>query len=397
MNNKSECSASDLHGRRISVNESVVRRVWVAAGGRCTICNTLVVENDMTGQPVFTGELAHIVGATAGSGSPRGNDPMGLPQRAEANNLMLLCGAEHKVIDSKPLWTTYSTDVLRAFKTQHESEIRELTALRHRPKSTVLRVVGDIRGDTVDFSRDSVVRAMLAQQLLPDFSMHAAGDDFEVDLRRQVGEKGNAQSYWDFAAQTLRERLAPLGKHIKDRKVEHLSVFALARIPLLVLLGTLLDDATRVTVVNKRRDVDSGWGWPGPGPSSNLTFTIDAVPGHGDPVVTFSLSGPVDLDAFPAELTGRPRYDLRATGVDLSPTVLRSVEDLECFTEAWRRLLARLEAERRNQPISVIAAVPAVAAVHIGRALMRGAHPPLRLFDRDPASNTYAFAIEVAQ
>ncbi|MGF1645518.1 MAG: SAVED domain-containing protein [Kineosporiaceae bacterium] len=378
----------------------VARRVWTASGGRCAFCNKNVLDDDATGRPVFTGELAHIVGATSGAKSPRGESRLSLKERAEADNLLLLCGDEHKVIDSDEFWDRYSDEDLRHQKAWHEQAIRDLTSLRSRPRTAVVRVVGDIRGRVTDFSRDTVVTALFAQGRFPDFPLQRSGPDgFEIDLRGQLAgaEAANDAAYLQFATTQLRERLAPLRQHLTHHGLEHLSVFALARIPLLVLLGTLLDDGTRVTVQNKRRDSDIGWGWPSSDPSDGLTVAVTVTQGSGDPVVAVSVSGPVNLQALPPELEDRPRYELTLTGVPPSPTALRSAADLEILIETWRGLLAMLERDYRGRPVNLLAAVPAAAAVELGRAHMNGTHPMLRVYDWNADAGTYIFALEAGQ
>ncbi|WP_139227550.1 SAVED domain-containing protein [Nocardioides alpinus] len=384
--------AVDRDGKRVKVSDLDVRRVWVGAGGRCTFCKEFLAKDDTTSQVVFTGQLAHIVGATDEDGSPRGNSPKSPEERAKAENLMLLCAGEHKIIDTHELWSTYGEAQLRAFKAQHERDVRELTGLLRKPKTTVIRVAGDIRDQAVDFSKQAVVSALLDEQRFPDFSLHDDSQNCEVDLRVYDGEDISAATYWDSTQLTLRKRLRPLKNHLKTRQIDHISVFALARIPILVQLGVLLDDVTNVTVHNRRRD--EGWGWYATGPTENLTFVVTTTPGEGDPVVTFSISGPVDINALPDELRARPRYDIRAEGVGLSPSILRSAEDLGALIDMWREVLATLEEQHRNQPISVILAVCAAGAVEIGRAHMRGAHAPLRVYDR--IDGAYALTLETA-
>ncbi|MBC2644769.1 MULTISPECIES: SAVED domain-containing protein [unclassified Rhodococcus (in: high G+C Gram-positive bacteria)] len=386
--------AVDRKGKRVNVGDLDARRVWVAAGGRCTFCKEFLAEDETTGQSVFTGQLAHIVGATEEKGSPRGKSSKTLEQRALPENLMLLCAGEHKVIDTFEHWSTYGEAQLLAFKQQHERDVRELTGLLRKPKSTVIRVSGDVRGHAVDFSKQAVVRALLGEQRFPDFSLHDDSQNCEVDLRPHDGEDESDGTYWKSTALTLRKRLRPLNNHLKTKEIDHISVFALARIPILVQLGVLLDDVTNVTVHNRRRGSGEGWGWYAEGRSKNLTFGVTEVPGQGDPVVTFSVSGPVDLDALPAELQGKPRYDIRAEGVKLNPKILQSSEDLEALIDKWREVLATLETDHRNQPISLVLAVSAAAAVEIGRAHMTGAHAQLRVFDR--INNAYALALETS-
>lgn len=384
----------DRAGKRVRVTELDARRVWVAAGGRCTFCKEFLAEDSTTGQTVFTGQLAHIVGATNDAKSPRGRNLMSMKDRAEPANLMLLCSGEHTVIDTHEHWATYSEAELRAFKSQHEQDVRALTGLLRRPKSTVIRVSGDVRGHKVDFSRQAVIRTLLAEQRFPDFSLHDDGENCEVDLRQYDGEADSDATYWGSSVLTLKDRLRPLKHHLKTRHIDHISVFALARIPLLVQLGALLDDVTNVTVHNRRRGAgDWGWGWYSTGRTDELTFSVNKVPGEGDPVVTVSISGPVDIEALPSELVGRPRYDIRADGKNPNPTLLRSADDLDALIDAWREVLSTIEAEHRNQPISLIIAACAAAAVEIGRAHMTGAHAPLRVYDR--INDAYAYVLEV--
>lgn len=386
--------AIDRNGKRVAVKDLDARRVWVAAGGRCTFCKEFLAEDETTGQPVFTGQLAHIVGATPEKKSPRGKSAKTLEERAQSENLMLLCAGEHKVIDTFEHWATYDEEQLLAFKKQHERDVRELTGLLRKPKTTVIRVSGDIRNQAADFSKQAVIRALLEEQRFPDFSLHDNSQNCEVDLRLHDGEDDSAPTYWASTALTLERRLRPLKNHLKTKKIDHISVFALARIPILIQLGVLLDDVTNVTVHNRRRGAGDGWGWYDQGPTENLTFSVTEVPGDGDPVVTFSVSGPVDLGALPEELQGKPRYDIRAEGVKLNPKVLRSSVDLEALINTWRVVLATLEANHRNQPISLVLAVCAAGAVEIGRAHMRDAHAPLRVFDR--INNTYALTLETS-
>jgi hypothetical protein len=267
-----------------------------------------------------------------------------------------------------------------------------LTGLPRKPKSTVIRVSGDVRGHAVDFSKQAVIRALLREQRFPDFSLHNDSQNCEVDLRPHDGEDESDDTYWRSTSLTLKKRLRPLQNHLKTKEIDHISVFALARIPILVQLGVLLDDVTNVTVHNRRRGSGDGWGWYTTERTKELCFVLTKVSGHGDPVITISTSGPVDLDALPPELQGKPRYDIRAEGVKLNPKILQSSEDLEALIDTWRGVLATLEADHRNQPISLVLAVSAAAAVEIGRAHMTGAHGQLRVFDR--IGSTYALALE---
>lgn len=118
------------NGESRSVSEGIVRHVWTAAGGRCTICNRYLLTEEWTGQDVPVGQLAHIVGWSTAEGSPRGESDLLPGQRNVPDNLMLLCYDQHHVVDTPSLWDTYDTETLRRLKRTHERQIKNLTGLR---------------------------------------------------------------------------------------------------------------------------------------------------------------------------------------------------------------------------------------------------------------------------
>ena len=67
------------------------------------------------------------------------------------------------------------------------------------------------------------------------------------------------------------------------------------------------------------------------------------------------------------------------------------------FTSTWRRLLGSIEAEHLGvDNIPVFPAVPAAAAVSMGRHVMRAAHPPLHIYDRVIGDDTYQYMTTTA-
>lgn len=73
----------------------------------------------------------------------------------------------------------------------------------------------------------------------------------------------------------IADRLRLLGVRVNREPVRHISVFAFGRSPLLVAVGSVLDDTIPTAVYAKRRDDNEGWGWK-PGAS-----TVDVESGNG--------------------------------------------------------------------------------------------------------------------
>ncbi len=95
--------------------EQTVKRLFALSGNLCAFpgCSLPMVE--ATG--VVTGEICHIHARR--SGGPRFAPDQTEKERQAFNNLILMCGPHHKVIDSQP--DIYSADVLREMKSVHEA------------------------------------------------------------------------------------------------------------------------------------------------------------------------------------------------------------------------------------------------------------------------------------
>lgn len=96
--------------------------LYVRAGGRCELCNDYLLEHHLTKGSGNFGQAAHIIAFK--SGGPRGRNT----RPADVNvveNLMLLCGSCHKLVDTRP--AEYPVAVLKRFKTEHERRIYDTT------------------------------------------------------------------------------------------------------------------------------------------------------------------------------------------------------------------------------------------------------------------------------
>lgn len=384
-------------GATRSIAEAVARRVWVAAGGRCTFCNRWLLADETTGQPVFIGQLAHVVGWDTAKGSPRGSDPLPATDRNEAANLMLICYDQHHVIDSKSLWEVYSADRLRELKRQHEHRIKQLTALAQRESATVLRLVGTIHGAPVQLAQSAVNEALVAVGRFPTYALLGT-DEYEIDLRKVPGEHDGAAFHWDAAVAFIKDRLRLLGALVADGTIADLAVFPLARIPILIALGALLDDTVPTTVYPKRRDGTEAWGWPESGTEQEFEWRV-LSDGPDEPervTVVFSISGSIEADRLPAETTGGARiYEVRPAGVTPNFDLVDTPATVDMFAQCWRSLIAEIETLASVETISLVPAVPTTVAVAIGRSINASVHPAMRVYDRTGHEASYTFTMEL--
>lgn len=390
-------SALEPDGKRKKIPEATARRVWIAAGGRCTFCGRNLLWDETTGKQVLIGQLAHIVGATQGKKSPRGTFALPWRRRHEAENLMLLCYDQHHVIDDKSMWEVYSVEDLRRLKAEHEDRMRRVTSMGIERSSTVLRLVGDVGVVPVDLSDDAVEEALLERGLFPDYKLRELGDPFEIDVRGYPGASAASSNYWQTAAEKIEEKVAELRQGVTADLVNKVSVLAMARIPLLVALGNELGEAGRVELYPARKNGSGGFGWS---PEQSPTdFEAPQVQSGTDPTkvaVLVSVTGSVDRAAAGVHLgSAWTIFELRPAGVAPTSGLDRSQATIDNFRTAWAQLLADLEQVPNLTSVALFPAVPVTFAITLGRCLVRGRSPALTVYDL--ADGQYHLALEVAR
>lgn len=381
-----------------SIPEPVARRVWIASGGRCAFCNKNLLFDETTNQDIFIGQLAHIVGRSTAAGSPRGDDLLPEAERNSAANLMLLCYDQHHVIDHRSMWDDYGVETLRKMKRSHEDAMRQLTGLRDQQRSTVIRAVGKIGVVPVELSRRTVAAALLERGRFPDYILLGAGTEYEVDLRSLPGEEEGSMLYWQSVDAYIAEAGRRLQQAVAAGDVTHVSVLALARIPALIRLGAALGEGLQVDLYPTRRSGSEGFGWTDDVPIAEFTCGQRQ---SGDPTklaILVSLSGTVEMARLPDEIDGNwTIYEITLTNMPASVETICSQAALDNFLHCWRDLLATVEHDHAGiDSVSVFPAVPVTAAIAIGRALIRGAHPKLAIYDLSVATGRYEFAMDIS-
>ncbi len=378
------------------IPEPEKRLLWVRAGGRCELCNEYLLEDPSTLEPLNLAELAHNVGHKKAARSPRGLAPLETADRNRADNLLLLCGGDHRSIDSKLNSGAFTVEYLQAQKTRHEARIRYVTGLREDAETVVLRVIGDIRSAPVELSEQIAARAVLdTDRRYPRFGWGYGGADFEVDLRDLPSEKPDL--YWEAGQQRIREQLGTrLREAVARGQVRHLSVFCLARMPLLACVGEHLDDKVPVKLFQKQRGGGEGWGWDGA--AEPVTFSFQCVQeGAPDRVaVIVALSAALSVEDLPPEFADATVWLITPREEAPSRDILVARASLDNFARTYHDCVGAIEAGRpKPETIALFPAVPAAAAVTLGRGLMRQAQPVVRIYDRAESDGSFEFALEI--
>lgn len=101
----------------VEPTKQTIKRLFALSGNLCAFpeCSLPMVESAGT----VVGEICHI--QAKNKGGPRYNAPLPIKDRHAFENLILLCGHHHKIIDAQP--EIYNTEALIELKCIHESAV----------------------------------------------------------------------------------------------------------------------------------------------------------------------------------------------------------------------------------------------------------------------------------
>jgi hypothetical protein len=348
------------------------------SGGRCEFagCNKHLFEHTLTLKGGNFSEHAHIV-AFSETG-PRGQDRTRPTDIHSPDNLMLLCAECHKLIDDNP--ADYLRTVLEKYKRDHEERIKHVTGLGPDMRTSVVQLKATIGGSAVDIPAAHIYEAV-APRYPTDRKGHV------IDLASYGQE--NREEYYRLATAKIKQDVAQLYAPGMDvEATRHISLFALAPIPLLVYLGFCLSNKFAVEFYQRHRTGTEPWKWKSTG---NLAqYGLRQRRTGNDPTkvaLVLSLSGTIDDKLLPSTVDdGMFVYEIVLKGQTPNPEFLRQRQDLEEFRVLYRRFLSKLMRDHSAvRELHVFPAVPAPVAVACGHDLLPKVHPSLVIYDYDKA------------
>jgi SMODS-associated and fused to various effectors sensor domain/HNH endonuclease len=359
--------------------------LFVKAGGRCEFdgCNKYLLEHHVTLKEGNYAEVAHIV-AFQPEGA-RGHEKRPLKIN-DVDNLMLLCPGCHKLIDDRP--EEYTTKALQEYKERHEQHIRHMTGLRPEHRTSVLVFTANIADQGVFVPFDQVLEAVS-----PRYPYSKPGKIIDLTSIR-IDEAASIET----ARETVRRAMIQLydaGSEVQT--VKHLSVFALAPIPLLIDLGARLSNKIRTDLFQRHRDKEN-WTWRRT--SKPATYQFNTLRSGNDPekaALILSLSGTIRLRDLPEEIDPHYSvYELTLEGQTPNPGFLKARRDLENFRSAYQTALSAIMRDHGTiRSLHLFPAIPAPVAILCGRELLPKVHPELIVYDFDKQKAGFTFQLKV--
>jgi len=185
----------------MAITDKNRKTLWARSGNRCAMCRTeLVAERNEHDRNLNIGDECHII-----SEQPQGPryDSKYEKDFDDYENLILLCKNHHKTVDE--LWETYTVDLLRTIKKNHENWIKTVIDNAKRkdkkeeprllPRITsgkqivdIIREVAAYQFDHCDFnSQEEADFVSGFLQNIQDWGEVSGFGDFEIGRQIQLG------------------------------------------------------------------------------------------------------------------------------------------------------------------------------------------------------------------
>lgn len=359
--------------------------LFVRSGGRCEFdgCNKYLLEHHLTLTEGNFAQFAHVVAFSEDGPRGKGSRPYNIN---DISNLMLLCPGCHKLIDDNPGKFTRKT--LEGYKKAHEERIYHVTGLGPEQKTSILTVKSRIGDQTVAMPFDQILEA-----ITPRYPISKEG--LPIDLTQLPT---SSASFIKAACDTIHEQLQGfMAAGGEVRRSHHISLFAIAPIPVLAYLGSQLSNKVPLDLYQRHRDTEN-WTWKPSGKLVQYKMQQRQKGKAGAGVaLLLSLSGTIGNATLPSEITkDYAVYEFTLANTTPNPTFLRTKQDLEEFRNQYQVVIGTIVREHPGiQLVELFPAVPAPIAVLCGRELLPKIHPSLRVYDYDKHKRGFTYQVTI--
>lgn len=354
--------------QRTAIPEKVKLELWTKAGGRCQFrgCNKPLWYEGMTFTKINLSEMAHIIGASMDG--PRGRaDSEKLQQ--EVDNLMLLCREHHKLIDG--VIKKYTENTLKEMKEEHETRVETLLEIHGEASKTTLVTCMINIGD------------YMPQIDYPDIANAISGrypnDKKGVAYTEKNFNQYSSQEVWEAEARKITKKInVGLEEGLKQPAANHLSIFGLGPMPLLMHFGKCVGDINGQVHHSFRTKVSPfKWQWDEePVNYTPVKFDFSCKKqgtNTSNVILLLAISDWIGEDKYQNLIQEFPNSPVYKIWVDnpTSQDLIRNKIDVNAFSKTYREALDTIQNDcGLTAHIYIVPAIPACLAVQCGRSLL---------------------------
>lgn len=258
---------------------------------------------------------------------------------------------------------------------------RNDSKLFHKPNKTiVVMYAANIENDT------PVLSYKMALDALPEDYEPVEGSP----LRIQIEGDPKDPDFWRNEVEALeRELKSSILSYMNITKINHVSLFSLAPMPLLIKLGTLLNEKYSVEVYQKHRIPDNWCRL-----KENVFDYIVKKPDDTSrqPVLIISLSDNIRPRIESIYCSKASLWEVTTPNPNMD--MMRTKKQQEDFRAIIRELFSEISRSSGFDEIKVHMAMPVAAAVEFGRVWMAKPHKALSLYDYRGGKENYTITIK---
>lgn len=376
----------DVYLSKTPIPEKVKIRLWGKAGGRCEYegCNEQLYLDSLTQYEFNAAYIAHII-ADSPKG-PRGHETLSKELATDISNLMLMCDKHHRLIDKEDE-AGHTVERLVEMKKKHELRIEMVTSIQEDKQSHVLFYGANIGEHSSLIKWSDTTNAMLP--------MRYPAEKPAIELSLKNSSFHDKQDlYWQIESQHLKTQFNDkVKRRLELGDIHHLSVFALAPQPLLILLGTLISDIYPTDVYQLQREPQT-WKWQEK--TDDIEYIVnEPMTIHGKVAINLSLSASIDNSRI-TKILGDDTSIWTITIPSPHNDFLKGSIQLSKFRATLRKVFDEIKSKHgQDSVIHIFPAAPIATAIELGRVWMPKADLPLSIYDenRQIGGFQYTFSI----
>jgi hypothetical protein len=302
---------------------------------------------------------------------------------------MLVCPICHAKMDQFKSGGRYTVELLQAMKSEHERRVALVTAIAPGMTSHVL-----LYGANIGHHSSPLKYANTALALFPE---RYPAEDRAIELGMVDSSlRDTNDAFWSVESENLRTKF---DQRVRERlahgDISHLSVFALAPQPLLILLGTLLIDISEAQVFQRHREPQQTWKWPDHTTTPSFKIIEPSTDERRTPVLVLALSATITHDRI-TKVVGDDAAVWTVTIPEPNNDFTKSRQQLSEFRALMRKLLDRIKAKHRQAtPLHIFPAASVSVAVEMGRIRMPKADMPWKIYDQNNQRGGFVHALNI--
>lgn len=368
-----------------SISDKNKYMLWSISGGRCQYrgCNKILHTDILTKRNFNQSYIAHVVADSPGG--PRGCATRSVLLADDITNLMLLCDTHHRLIDRDDVHGN-PENLLLEMKAEHENRISNACAITPNKQSHIVTLNMNIGVHT-----PNVQYSIVSQHLAPDY-YPAEARSINLGIINSLN-KDSDPKFWEDELRNLNQKydrfLFPL---INNGEIKHISLFPFGPIPILIKLGTMLNDIYSVDIRQKRRVPDT-WKF---GEDVETEYIFEkAKEIKANVALKIEFSDSISDDRITSVLGDDTSiYSIRIDNPDND--FVKSRKQIIDFGKKMKVAFREIKRVHGQDTIlNIFPAMPVSLAVHLGRVWMPKADLSLNIYDQNTVLGGFTKAIEI--